>query len=312
MTQKLLITGGLGYVGGRLIKQLTSRPNLSLRITTRRANDTIPAWTHTLDLAQTDLENLKTLSKALDGVHTVVHLAALNAHECSADEALAERINVGGTRRLVDLAAKRNVQRIVYLSTAHVYASPLQGLITEETPTTNLHPYAATHRRAEDLVLEGAVPATVIRLSNAFGPPCHAGVNCWMLLVNDLCRQAVTQRKLMLRGNGLDQRDFVSLSNVTNGFKHLLNLPQNLWNGEIFNFGSGKSCSVIEMAELIAERCQELFGFRTRIKLGAGEDNYPSLSFSNQRFASTGFSFVDDSVAEIDATLHFCKVHFGG
>lgn len=307
----VLVTGGLGYVGGRLAKHLALRPDLTLRVTSRRSGDTVPAWARSLDIAPADVEDAQALTRALGGVHTLVHLAALNAQECAADPDRAARINVDGTQRLVEIATRQGVLRIVYLSTAHVYAAPLQGLITEDSPTVNPHPYADTHRRAEEAVLAGPVPATVIRLSNGFGPPRDPGANCWMLLVNDLCRQAVTEHRLVLRGSGRDRRDFISLSNTVAAFAHLLELPEAVWNRQIFNVGSGKGCSVLEMTGLIAERCEALFGFRPEIETGEGGSNGPDITYSSRRIAETGFVLDDDAAAEIDATLHFCKKHFG-
>jgi len=69
-----------------------------------------------------------------------------------------------------------------------------------------VHPYAITHHAAEDFVLaahdEKRLMGYVIRLSNGFGAPAHAGVDRWTLLVNDLCRQAVQTRQLILRSAG--------------------------------------------------------------------------------------------------------------
>jgi UDP-glucose 4-epimerase len=311
MSFKLLVTGGLGYVGGRLAECLTSHPGLTLRLSTRRTGNAVPLWARGMDLAPVDVEDDRALMHALDGVHTVVHLAALNAQECTADPDHAERINVGGTQQLVEIAARQGARRIIYLSTAHVYAAPLQGVITEDSPTVNQHPYAATHRRAEEAVLAGPVPATVVRLSNGFGPPRDPGANCWMLLINDLCRQAVTERRLVLRSSGRDRRDFISLSNAAGAISHLLGLPAAVWNRQIFNVGSGKGLSVLEMTKLIAKRSEILFDFSPEIEIGEGGSDGPDITYSSQRIAATGFVPNEDAEAEIDATLSFCKKHFG-
>jgi len=314
MSLKLLVTGGLGYVGGRLAECLAPHPGLTLRLSTRRTGNAVPPWARGMDLAPVDVEDDRALMHALDGVHTVVHLAALNAQECTADPDHAERINVGGAQQLVEIAARQGVRRIVYLSTAHVYASPLQGVITEDSPTVNPAPYAATHRRAEEAVLAGPVPATVVRLSNGFGPPRDANANCWMLLINDLCRQAVTDRRLVLRSSGRDRRDFISLSNAAEAISHLLGLPEAAWSGQVFNVGSGRGRSVLEMTEQIAERTQALFGFRPEIKTGIENNDggtLPDITYSIERIAATGFVPDEDAESEIDATLSFCKKHFG-
>ena len=102
------------------------------------------------------------------------------------------------TKRLVEAASRAGVKKFIYLSTAHVYASPLVGTITEQTLPNNSHPYASSHLAGESAVLNaderGVIQGVVMRLSNAYGAPMHKGVNCWMLVVNDLCRQAVQTR----------------------------------------------------------------------------------------------------------------------
>ena len=125
-----------------------------------------------------------------------------------------------------DIVEWCGVPRFLYFSTAHVYGSSLEGTITEQTCPRNLHPYATSHLAGEQAVLEaaqrGAIRGVVFRLSNAFGAPVSSEVNCWMLLVNDLCRQAVTTGELALRTAGLQLRDFVTLEDVTRAVLHVL------------------------------------------------------------------------------------------
>jgi UDP-glucose 4-epimerase len=111
------------------------------------------------------------------------------------------------------------------MSTTHVYG-PQVGRLEETTLPAPRHPYATSHRAAEDAVLaaSGNFTAMVLRLSNGFGAPTHAQANCWTLLVNDLCRQAVTDCTLRLRSAGLQHRDFIPLADVTRIVDHMLHL----------------------------------------------------------------------------------------
>jgi UDP-glucose 4-epimerase len=60
----------------------------------------------------------------------------------------------------------------------------------------------------------GDIEGIVIRVSNSFGAPAHQHANCWMLLVNDLCRQAVSTGQMTLRSSGIRRRDFVTLTDT--------------------------------------------------------------------------------------------------
>ena len=142
----------------------------------------------------------------------------MNAQECSTAPVAALSFNGVATSRIVAAACRACVKQFIYLPTAHVYANPLIWTISEETCPCNLHPYATSHLAVEHAVssanqyenIEGIVQS----LSNAFDAPTHEYVNCWMLVVNDLCKQVVQKRKLMLQTSGHHQRDFIGLTFV--------------------------------------------------------------------------------------------------
>jgi len=75
-----------------------------------------------------------------DGVYVVIQAAGMNAQDCAADPVAALAFNGVATVRLVMAASRTGAQRFISLSTAHVYASPLAGTITEATYPRNLTP----------------------------------------------------------------------------------------------------------------------------------------------------------------------------
>src|SRR5205807_10500909 len=110
------------------------------------------------------------------------------------------------TARLARAAAKQGTARFIYLSSAHVYGAALSGHVDEHTCPAPRHPYATSHRAGEDavrLACDGsAMAAIVVRLANAFGAPVDPAVDCWHLVTNDLCRQAVKTRRAVLKTPG--------------------------------------------------------------------------------------------------------------
>jgi UDP-glucose 4-epimerase len=220
------------------------------------------------------------------------------------------------TARLVNAACRASVKKFIYLSTAHVYASPLAGVINEETCPRNLHPYATSHLAGEQSVLSadsrGELHGIVFRLSNAFGAPMHKDVNCWMLLVNDLCKQAVQTRKLILQSSGLQHRDFISLTDVCYVFEKLVNSDQHK-QASVFNVGAGKSQSVLEMAKLIQQRCTKVLGFTPELqhKQSAVDEQHPALTYRTDNLNSLGISCKSQTnTVEIDNLLLFCQSKF--
>ena len=312
---KVLITGGLGYVGGRIARHLASDPRQYLRLTSRRADTLKPDWLNNGEIVQWDIAQDN--GAICTGVDTVIHLAALNEIDCAQDARAALEVNGMGTLRLLQAAQAAGVRRFIYFSTAHVYGAPLVGSISEQTVPRPIHPYAITHKVAEDFVLaardQGKIDGIVLRLSNGFGAPIAAEVNRWTLLVNDLCRQAVTTGKLVLRSNGLQQRDFITLQDAARCVAHVMALPKSGYGDGLFNLGGECSRSIYEMTQLVAVRCQAVLGFTPLIERVEPQpgDQSPTLDYSIAKLKAMGFSLQGRFEDEIDATLSLCQKAFG-
>lgn len=312
---RILVTGGLGYVGGRL-GQYLHQTGHQVVLGTRNASSP-PKWLPEAEVVNTDWVDGRALERICSGIDVVVHAAGMNAQDCAVDPVAALEFNALATARLLASASRAGVKRFVYLSTAHVYASPLIGTITEDTCPRNLHPYATSHLAGENAVLSAkqcdGIEGIVLRLSNAFGVPAHKDVNCWMLLVNDLCRQAVTERKLVLRSAGLQRRDFVVLHDVVRAISHVIDLNAGQVADGVFNVGGAWAPRVIDMVDLIQARCLALLGFAPDVISPAPNDSDVTfdLDFRVGRLLASGFELSGNVVAEIDATLLLCRETFG-
>jgi UDP-glucose 4-epimerase len=243
-------------------------------------------------------------------------MAAVNENISAADPVLALNVNGVGTLRTVLAAIKAGASRFIYLSTAHVYGAPLAGRISETTLPKPLHPYAISHRAAEDFVLaaqsRGEIEGVVLRLSNGFGAAERAEVDRWTLLVNDLCRQAVTGGRMVMRSPGDDTRDFVTLEDTARAVAHFVALDHAALGDGLFNVGSGQSLPVRAVAELIAQRCEALLGFRPPIVRPDSNAPAPAaLDYRIDKLRATGFAPACDMTGEIDATLALCREAFG-
>lgn len=317
MTEEVLVTGGLGYLGGRITRGLAGSKGYSVHITTRKKECPPCPWLSPDRCVQMDLADHRSVRSACEGMDAIIHLAALNENESAADPLRALLINGAGTLRLVEAAVSAGVRRVLYFSTAHVYGAPLTGRITEETVPRPVHPYAITHRVAEDFVLaarsQGSLDGMVVRLSNGIGAPALADVDRWTLVGNDLCRQAVTGHALRLRTSGLQERDFIALSDVVRGTEHLLSLEADAPGDGLFNLGGECSMTIRSLAELVRERCTAVLGFTPTLAVppGGQRPTGEPLVYSIDRLKATGFRLEGRLVEEIDATLAFCREHFG-
>lgn len=311
---RILITGGFGYVGGRVARHLQQAGHQV--ILGSRSSRKSPPWLPMAEVAQTDWNDVRSLKQACEGVDVVIQAAGMNAQDCVADPLAALEVNGIAVARLIVAAVESKVARLVYISTAHVYASPLVGIITEETCPRNWHPYSTSHLVGENVVLgacqRGEIEGIVLRLSNAFGAPVEKNANCWMLLVNDLCQQAAKTERMVLRTNGLQQRDFIPLAAVCQVIEQVStidfkSLAFNVFN--VFNVGSGRSQSLLEMAKLVQKRCGVVLGCEPELQADASttDEMQEMLVFRPSRLNAVGISASVNNNIEIDDLLVFCQ-----
>ena len=317
MTRSILLTGGLGYVGGRVAKWLTRDPDIEIFVTSRNpASALLPKWLAKDHCIKLDILNDEDIKNACKGIDIIVHFAALNEIDSLKDPERALLINGLGTQKLVKSAETAGVTRFVYFSTAHIYRSPLEGTISETTIPRPVHPYAISHRTAEDFVLAASQQerflGIVLRLSNSIGAPINSKVDRWSLIGNDLCRQAITTKKIQLKTPGTQERDFITLYDVARAVSHMIQLQDDAIGDGIFNLGGQNSLSIIQLATKIQEQCKRQFNFTPPImrpRTSSGNIRVP-LNYSIEKIKSTGFIPTGSLEKEIDNTLIFCQKQY--
>ena len=218
---------------------------------------------------------------------------------------------------IVEAAITNRVRRFIYLSTAHVYRSPMIGDIDETTPTTNLHPYATSKLAGEKVVLYakqiGKIQGVVLRLSNGSGHPVFPDTECWHLILNDLCRQAIEKKELILYSENYIERNFIPMSNVCLGIGHFLHLSKSHLNCSPFNLCSKKSHSLQQIAQMVAARCKNKLGYTPELNSFNQdmETNFNRrLHLCTKKTEKTGLTLRQNIEQEIDDTLLFCETYF--
>lgn len=312
---KLLITGGSGYIGGRLADYLAADENNEVIVTSRQLpTDKEPV--KNIRFVESDWQSLLGFQQIMAGVDIVIHLAGMNAVDIMRNPENAIAFKRDSTSLILQAADHNQVKHVIYFSSAHVYMSPLTGRISEDTIPKSTHPYALAHLAAEKVVLAadaaGGVRGTVIRLSNAYGKPASMESNCWILLVNDLCRQAVTSQRMILKSTGLQRRDFITMTDVCRAARHLMHADRIVDVLPIVNVGGDWSPTIWEMACLIQTRCAEVLGFTPILERVAPDsaEQPDYLDYNIDRLRNTGFSLISNVTEEIDQLLNFCKPSF--
>jgi UDP-glucose 4-epimerase len=304
----------MGFIGGRVATHLSSYGH-EVVIASRAKYDP-PAWLPKAQMLQLNWNDESNLREACTHIDVVIHAAGMNSGDCEKNPRAALEFNGLATQRLVQASVIAKVKTFVYLSTAHVYARPLAGFITETTIPKNHHPYATSHLAGEKAVLsaskEGDIDGIVLRFSNIYGAPTNKDVNCWMLLVNDLCKQATTTQRIILRSSGSQQRNFLSMSDACTVIRSILVDEFEIGIPKILNVGAVESESIKDMANLIKKRCTKVLGTSPVIEYlpdNLEQDNSILNYGSNYAPLILG-KIENDRDREIDALLKFCDDSF--
>lgn len=310
--QRILITGGLGYLGGRIANFLQDYPKATITLGTRRKLSDIPNWAKSFKIIHLDLCEISSIEKAIENSDTIIHLAALDEKNSFKDIEAAWKTNALGTQALLYAASNKDIQRFVYFSTFHVYGD-YEGTITEDSPSRPHHPYASTHRAAEDMVrfyqYYNNINTLTLRLSNGFGYPMDTEINRWSLVFNDLCRQAVTSGKMIVNSSGKQHRDFITLHDIGAAIGHFLFAIPDQWGDGLYNLGGDNSLSIAEVAEVIAKVYKKKYGKPALIQIdgeGNGTIQNP-VCFNIDKLKNTGFCLTGNMEMEVEQTLALCE-----
>ncbi|MBF0479325.1 MAG: NAD(P)-dependent oxidoreductase [Candidatus Omnitrophica bacterium] len=314
---KVLITGGLGYIGGRLSRYiLSSYPQAQLFLSTTRSS--VPDWAKALPVFRLNLTDKDSIAKTLDNVvpDIVLHLAAMQQAECLRDPERAYRVNVDGTRNLLEAMGERGIKKMLYLSTFQIYGL-LTGEITEQSPTCPQNAYAKTKMEGELVIQEKArqynMDAVIVRLSNGYGCPADEQVasSVYTLAFNAFCRQILATGTIGVRSN--QYRNFITLEDIAAAICFLAFERQGKESTEIFNLGSDECLSIEEVALRVIrvyERMQE--GIKAELTVNRSQETagvWSPFQYNSQKIQALGLRLLNNYEAEIRQTLEFFKTH---
>jgi nucleoside-diphosphate-sugar epimerase len=151
----VLITGGAGYVGRWLAHELTGRGLDVVALDLRAPDGSPPLLPPRAGFARLDVADREAvIAQARQGpVEAIVHLAGLVTMACERDPEAALRVNVEGTRNVLEAARLVGVPRVVFASTLSVFGPDVPQLIGEDTPALPETWYGQTKLMAEQLGL---------------------------------------------------------------------------------------------------------------------------------------------------------------
>ena len=314
MVNKVLITGGLGFLGGRIAKYFSDKGYAVLLATRKPENKfpkNIPANTLVMQL---DYSSDEQLNEAIKGTDTLIHLAGPNIHSSSYDPENIICYHINLTERLLRVAKSNNLNKLIYLSTIHVYGKNLKDLVTEDTKPNPVHPFAEAHLAAEKILTAQAdnVSVKIIRCSNSFGIPYFENEKCWKLVVNNFCKSAFQNGGLIINSSGQDYRDFIAVEDVVRGIHYLMQLNNDKGIDDIYNLGSSNTVRIIDIAKKIQKTLKDGFDYDCPIiknKPSKEMDKPKHFILSTEKIERLGFTskLGDDNIFSL---LNYCKMKY--
>jgi len=247
---KILLTGGLGFIGKRFIRKFGDNYKIIVFARKEKIEDSIEDSSFkNVIFEEGDIEDnaiIDAISKHKPDV--VVHLAALTGlKKCSEDPEKTFKINVYGTHNVITSCIKTN-SRLIFISSREVYGETVKNESVEDDVLKPKNIYGLTKLIGENLVrIAGDVhnlDYTIFRITNAYGPE---GDNYGAQI---MIKNAINEKKIIILG-GNQKLNFIYVDDIAEALAN--NLDNKESSRQTFNLGSTDTLSIEEFVNKIRE-----------------------------------------------------------
>jgi UDP-glucose 4-epimerase len=254
---KAIVTGGAGFIGSHIVDQLVNKnfEVLVLDTYTSQVHDQFyhneKAKYYNFDIA--DYEKTREL---YNGVDYVFHCAAESRIQPTiSNPLLTVRTNTLGTATVLQCSKEAVVKKVIYSSTSSGYGLKNKSPLLENMPDDCLNPYSVSKISGEKLCsmytnLFG-LKTVIFRYFNVYGPR-EPMKGQYAPIVGLFLRQFRAGESLTIVPDGTQRRDFTHVNDVVNANMLAMTVDHNHY-GEVFNVGTGKNHSIIELAFMISK-----------------------------------------------------------
>jgi len=290
-TKRVLITGGLGFVGQAFLQRQIHLGNL-VRILDNMSNPSISRKSAELlgaEVLEGDIVDANVCREAVSGCDVVVHLAAQTYVAKSVGDPIHDmEINGIGSLNLLEASRQSGVQVIVAAS-SNAVAGGYPPPFSESAITKPISPYGCSKLAMEAYLHAYAhthgIRTVALRFSNVYGPGSwRKGSVVASFLKNLLAGKGVT-----IHGDGIQTRDFLFIGDIVNAIALAIERGQP---GSCFCIGSGTRTEILDLANRLAVLARQRSGLTTPIqheesRVGDIKDNWSDISLAR---AMLGFS----------------------
>ncbi|MEW6135594.1 MAG: SDR family oxidoreductase [Firmicutes bacterium] len=256
---KYLVTGGAGFIGSNIVKELLERGE-QVRVldnfSTGKRENLLPFMGNpNLEVIEGDLRSFHIVRDAVRGCDYILHQGALPSVPRSIkDPITSNEVNINGTLHILEAAREFGVKRVVFASSSSVYGNSESLPKVETMPVAPLSPYALTKYSGERYCqifheLYG-LETVALRYFNVFGPN-QDPTSQYSAVIPKFIKLIKEGKRPVIYGDGTQSRDFTFVSN--NVEANLLACTAPGVAGEVFNIACGERYTLLDLVNTINE-----------------------------------------------------------
>lgn len=253
--KKVLVTGGAGFIGSNLVENLLIN-NYSVVVLDNFHSgniqnlDGIKNNYNNLEVIDGDICDKNLVDKLIKNTSCVFHLAALvSVAESMQNKDEYERVNVGGTKNILDACVKYN-SKFIFASSAAVYGNDKTEIKSESLKTIPISNYGQNKLDIENICINyentKGLEYCCFRNFNVYGPKQDIN-SSYAAVIPIFINKSLENNNLLIYGNGEQTRDFIYVGDVSDAY--IIAFESN-FNG-IYNLGCNGVLSVNDLANLI-------------------------------------------------------------
>lgn len=304
--RRILVTGGAGYIGSVLVTEAL-RGGYAVRVldNLRWGGQALLGHLNNprFEFQHGDIRNRRDLHVALEGIESVVHLAAIVGDPaCRAEPDLAKETNLDASLRLLDQSKASGVRRFLFASTCSNYGrmASREAFLDENAPLSPISLYAELKVAFEKYFLADRkeLCATALRFSTAYGISTRMRFD---LTVNEFTREAVLERNLEVFGEQF-WRPYCHTTDLARACLFILEQPEEKVCGEAFNVGDDEENY---QKQMLVEELKRLFP-RLRYRFIHKEEDPRDYRVTFRKIRGLGFRItrrVPDGIGEIATAI---------
>ena len=248
--EKILLTGGFGYIGSKFIEKFHNKYKIICFDTSFYEFDS-EIHHLTSKYVNADIRNLN--SELLKDIDYVVHMAELcNDPLSDFDPSLTKEINIDATSRFLDLCNSSNIKKFIYMSSCSVYGFSEEDYVNEKSKVNGLTAYANAKIQNELKLIQSKnnFETIIFRNATAFGFSKNIRLD---IVLNDLVYESIKKNSITLLSDGTPIRPMVHISDICNLIDIFIESKEN-YDKNIFNIGAiDSNFTIKELALNVAE-----------------------------------------------------------